>query len=110
MLERSELQELAQWCHGHAIRWMPAAAAEGDRTAMILEANERQWGWHRVVLVLSDDGFSVLTEHGETVASASDLTAVLDTLIDATEPPGRRSRAGAMLRRRLMAPSLSFVL
>jgi len=95
MLARSELNALAQWCHGNAVSWMPAAADCG-RPAMILERRDLERrghrpSWKRLVLILEDEGFRLVTEKGETLASASDLPAVLDAVSDGARPAPPRA-------------------
>lgn len=108
MLDGAELRALSSWCQHHALSWRPASGEDG-LTAMVLEPRQRRRAWERMLLILREDGFCLSTELGEALATASDLTALLDALDGgvAEGPPGTAPRAGA--RRGSEAAELAFV-
>ena len=97
MLDGAELRALSSWCDDHALRWLPAAG-EGVG-AMVLEPSQRRQAWERMLLILREDGFYLVTEAGEALAAASDLLALLDALDSGVAEPEWRSSERLAARR-----------
>jgi len=86
MLDGAELRAFSVWCAEHALRWLPATAECGIG-AMVLEPAQRRRAWERMLLLLREDGFHLVTEDGEALAKASDLLALLDALDSGVAEP-----------------------
>lgn len=97
MLNRSELRTLTAWCVQRDLRWTPAQPI-GGVAAMLLEPQISRVPWQRMLLVFDEPDMRLETELGETLASASDLPALLDAVDGGVaEPPALYHRAVARL-------------
>jgi hypothetical protein len=68
---------------------MPARADDGSPALLL--ARRGQGHGEEMLVVLRDDGFSLLDSVGEVLASASDLPALLDAVDGGVAEPPRRS-------------------
>ncbi len=79
MLDGTELRALSVWCGKHDLSWTPAESEQGPPT-MLLQPRDAGRPWQRMILVLDQGELRLENELGETLASASDLPALLDAL------------------------------
>jgi hypothetical protein len=106
MLDAAELKTLAHWCRGRGLRFFPLAIGAAG-TVILFERTEATRLWQRMKLILDDDGFRVCDELDETLASASDLPALLDALDGGVGEP---VRGGPAARRHAASlPALSLL-
>ena len=83
MLDGEALRTLSGWCSRRGSQW-----THGPANVLLLEPNPGRRG--RVLLVSGGGDLSLQDERGETLASASDLPALLDALDGGLgEPPVR---------------------
>ena len=94
MLDWAGLQTLSAWCNRHELSWTATAKAGGN-AVMVLRAAAARRPWQRMLLVMENDELRLENEIGETLASASDLPALLDALEGGVaEPAWRQARVG----------------
>ena len=79
MLTPIDLKMLTLWCGSRAMRWLPLRAG-ADTAELLLEPLAASRPWQRMRLCASDSGFLLADEAGQTLATASDLPALLDAL------------------------------
>ena len=79
MLGGIELRALSTWCGRHDMSWSPAESDQGPPT-MMLKPRDAGRPWQRMMLVLAEGELRLENELGETLASASDLPALLDAV------------------------------
>ena len=79
MLGGIELRALNTWCGRRDISWSPAGSEDGP-PVMMLQQREGGRAWQRMMLVLDTTELRLENELGETLASASDLPALLDAV------------------------------
>jgi hypothetical protein len=113
MFDRSELKVLAAWCRNHDLSWMPSGSEDAGAT-LVLQPHGSCGAWERMLLIPGEDGYTLVTEDGQTLASASDLPALLDALdggvAEPVESPVRSYYAiGAGLAVSHASPSLRYV-
>ncbi len=93
MLDVSELRMLTAWCSQRGLCWTPARPAAGV-AAMVLEPRDSWAPWQRMLLVFDEPDMRLEDEVGETLASASDLLALLDAVDGGVaEPPALHHHA-----------------
>jgi hypothetical protein len=99
MLDSSELRTLTAWCARRDLRWTPARP-DGGVSTMLLEARAARVPWQRMLLVFDEPDMRLENELGETLASASDLPALLDAVDGGVAEPASldyRAMAGMAL-------------
>ncbi len=79
MLDGSAIRALNTWCGHRDLSWS-AAPPEGECSVMMLSPRDAGRPWQRMMLVLDDVELRLENELGETLASASDLPALLDAV------------------------------
>ena len=79
MLDTTELRTLTAWCAQRDLRWTPAQP-DGGVSTMLLEPRAARVPWQRMLLVFDEPDMRLENELGETLASASDLPALLDAV------------------------------
>ena len=79
MLGGIELRALSTWCGRQDLSWTPAECEQG-RPMMLLKPRDAGRPWQRMILVLAENEIRLENELGETLASASDLPALLDAV------------------------------
>jgi hypothetical protein len=79
MLDTADVKILTRWCRDRRLNWMPARADDGAQ-AVSLGPIGRSSPWRDMLVVAGDDGFCLLDAPGATLATASDLPALLDAL------------------------------
>ena len=101
MLDSVDLKLLARWCHDRRLRWMTLRAADGS-PAVLLRPTSNDCTLEGMLLVEEHDGFRLMDGPGNTLATASDLPALLDAVdagvAELATPPAaheRRPRAVA---------------
>jgi hypothetical protein len=105
MLGGVELRALSLWCCRRDMTWSPAHSADGP-PVMMLRARDDNRPWQRMMLVLDTSELRLENELGETLASASDLPALLDAVEGGVaETPTQARRLGG-----LPASTLGFIL
>ena len=88
MLDGSSLRAFNTWCGVRDLSWSAAAAVDGCDVMMLTPRGPVR-AWQRMVLIMDDSEFRLENEVGETLASASDLPALLDAVDGgvAEDPP-----------------------
>jgi hypothetical protein len=79
MLTPIDLKTLTLWCHSRAMHWLPLRSG-ADTAELLLEPLAASRPWQRMRLCATDSGFLLADEAGQTLATASDLPALLDAL------------------------------
>lgn len=79
MLDSMDLRTLSRWCVGRQLSWSPGAQSDGA-PVMMLQQRDPRHPWQRILLVLQASELRIENELGETLASASDLPALLDAV------------------------------
>lgn len=79
MLDRQDLMLLTRWCRARSVAWQPARS-EDNEPALLLQGRIAAPAWTGMLLAVSDDGFTLTDAGGETLATTSDLAALLDAL------------------------------
>jgi len=106
MLIPIDLKMLTLWCRSRAMRWLPLRSG-AETAVLLLEPLAASRPWQRMRLSASDSGFLLADEVGQTLATASDLPALLDALdggvADAAPLVLLRSRP----RREVLAPDFA---
>ena len=88
----ADLRLLSAWCGRRDMTWS-AAQALPDTPAMVLIPRDARRPWQTMLLVLQGPEMRLENELGETLASASDLPALLDAVDGGVaEPPSIRNR------------------
>ena len=88
----SDLRLLSAWCGRRDMTWS-AAQTLPDTPAMVLIPRDARRPWQTMLLVLQGPEIRLENELGETLASASDLPALLDAVDGGVaEPPSIRNR------------------
>lgn len=76
--ETSEVRMLTHWCQTRAFRWLAIGGSDGR--GMLLEPAYGRRPWQRVRLLSDLDGWRLVDECGETLATASGLPPLLDVV------------------------------
>jgi hypothetical protein len=88
MLATADLRILTRWCRNRRLNWLPAAAV-GGAPAITLMPVGRRAPWQEMLLVAREDDFCLRDAPGATLATASDLPALLDALDAGVAVPER---------------------
>ncbi len=92
----SDLRLLTAWCGRRDMSWSVADAAL-DGPAMALIPRDARRPWQSMLLVLHRGEIRLQNEMGETLASASDLPALLDAVDGGVaEPPSHARLLGSL--------------
>ena len=102
MLNPDEAKTLARWCRMRRLSCLEDRGADG-RVGWRLESSTAP-DWYHMRLIAEPDGFILLDRVGDTLASASDLQALLDA-VDA----GVAERPRVMLARHAASAVLASV-
>ena len=87
MLGVSAIRALSAWCAGRDLSWS-AARSTGGHAVMTLRSRHNGRPWQRMRLVVDEPELRLENELGETLATASDLPALLDAVDGGVaEPP-----------------------
>ena len=88
----SDLRLLSEWCGRHDMTWS-AAQSLTDAPAMALIPKDARRPWETMLLVLQRPEMRLENEMGETLASGTNLPALLDAVDGGVaEPPSVRNR------------------
>ena len=79
MLGKTDLRALSRWCVGRDLSWTPGRPEDGAEV-MMLQPRDARYPWQRIMVVLESPEIRIENELGETLASASDLPALLDAV------------------------------
>ena len=79
MVDAQELHSLSRWCGSRALSWLPGRAENGE-PAILLRSRAGRRGWSDMLLVADADEISLVDGSGQTIATASDVLALLDAL------------------------------
>ena len=79
MLEISAIRALSVWCDVRSLSWT-AARSERGRAVLTLWPRDTGRPWQHMRLVLDEPDLRLENELGETLATASDLPALLDAV------------------------------
>ena len=79
MLDGPTIRALNVWCRGRALSWSAAHRAGASAAVMLTPVGHGR-PWQRMLLAWDDEELSLENELGETLASASDLPALLDAV------------------------------
>jgi hypothetical protein len=79
MLTPMDLKMLTLWCQHRTMRWLPLRTG-ADTAELLLEPLTPSRPWQRMRLCVRESGFLLADETGQTLATASDLPALLDAL------------------------------
>ena len=79
MLDGSTIRAVNAWCQGRALSWSAADRAGANAVVMLRPVGLSR-PWRRMMLVWDGEELRLENEMGETLASASDLPALLDAV------------------------------
>ena len=79
MPSTAELKHLSRWCSARRLHWQPART-EAGAPAILLRGDSARVAWHDMMLIEDDEGVALLDEHGDLLADASEIPALLDAL------------------------------
>jgi hypothetical protein len=95
MFDLVDLRHLTSWCALRRLSWQPSQMEDGTRAVLLRRAGP-QACWSDRLLVVDEDGVTLLDENGAPLAAASGLSALLDAMdagVAASLPPWMTGQA-----------------
>ncbi len=92
MMDGTQVQLLTAWCNRRALSWSPGRLVDGA-PVMVLRPQQCGRPWQGMALIMGRPELRLEDEQGDTLASASDLPALLDALDGGVAEPPQPGRA-----------------